>query len=160
MIKEDFYKVIVLEIGSLVPLSFLAPAYGTTTAHLDPDDLLHKLLRKWMTLHEASLFDWIFTLVCPNHTDDPPTAIHNVRQSYMDHQGDTATITTDKYISNFMRTLHPLALMATATITYAAQLIDGLSQVLRDQVESEFTRHQGTQCMNRAYQMTLLQEAV
>ena len=75
MTKEDFHKNIVSESGCLVSLSLLAPVYGTTTARLEPKDLFHKLVRKGMTLHDVSLFDMTFTVVCPNHTDDPTAAI-------------------------------------------------------------------------------------
>lgn len=43
----------------------------------------------------------------------------------MDHQGNTVMLSTDKYIPLFMRTSQPLAIMAIATINYAAQLITG-----------------------------------
>ena len=63
MIRDISYEVIVLESGYLVPLSLLAPAYGTITVCLDPEDPFHKLIRKQMNFHEASLFDMMFTIV-------------------------------------------------------------------------------------------------
>ena len=117
MIRDISYEVIVLESGYLVPLSLLAPAYGTTTSHFNPEELFHKVLKKWMILHKASLFDLMFTVVCPNHTDDPTAVIYDVCQSYMDHQENITMMTTDKYILHFMRISQPLARVVTATIT-------------------------------------------
>ena len=108
---------------------------------MDSSSIQEKITRKIMKLAFNQICATLFSMLCPNYTNQPHAAVDVIKQSYMESEGNRVSTSIFAYHMHMILAMRPFISLCTFPVSVCNKFMQGLDPRILSYFEGFYPAH-------------------
>ena len=155
--KEEFKAQVLIPCGCSGPGKIKDLQLGESECTLDEVEKARELNNAIITLGSDAIFSRLKELAAPQHDSSLHSTVEKIKQSYIDDDGNTVTLTVHEYYNATLRAAAPILGLLQFPINVATNFVHNLVPEIKERFEAKSKSHLTFSNLDRDEQLRMLE---